>query len=55
VPVRTLRVSGAAGVDHFRLRRRLLAPGRYRITATAVDAGGDRARPVRRAFRVAPR
>jgi glucosylceramidase len=55
VRVRTLRVSGAAGLNHFRLRRRLLPAGRYRITARAVDAGGDRGRAVRRSFRVGAR
>jgi Glycine rich protein len=38
-----------------RVRGRRLALGRYRLTATARDAAGNRSRPIRRAFRIVRR
>ena len=45
-------VAGAAGPNRFRAPRRAPA-GRYRLTATAVDAAGNAALPVRVRFRLA--
>jgi glucosylceramidase len=50
--VRTVRAAGVAGQNRVRLTRRHLAPGRYRLTASAVDSGGDVSRLARRGFRV---
>jgi glucosylceramidase len=47
---RVVKVSGVEGANSVRLRARALRAARYRLTATATDAGGDRARPVRRRF-----
>ncbi|MCW2954222.1 MAG: glycosyl hydrolase [Conexibacter sp.] len=51
----TVRVSAAAGANRLRFsgpltRRARLAPGRYRVTLTAVDAARNRSRAVSAAF-----
>jgi hypothetical protein len=46
--IKRIRLSGRAGANLVRLPRRLaktLRPGRYRVTASARDAAGNRARP----------
>jgi hypothetical protein len=52
----TFRHRGAAGANSFRFRGRVngrrLRPGRYRLTATAVDASGNRSLSRRVAFRI---
>jgi hypothetical protein len=50
VRVATLRVNGRAGLNRVRFRRRTLRPGRYRLTATAVDAAGNGSQPRRARF-----
>jgi hypothetical protein len=52
-----VRVRAAAGANRLRFsgrltRRARLAPGHYRVTLTAVDAAGNRSRPVSAVFRV---
>jgi streptogramin lyase len=57
--VRTITSSGVQGRNRVRFRaragRRALAPGRYRVTATATDATGNVSRPRRASFRVVGR
>ncbi len=52
----TLRQQGRPGYNQRRfngtLQRRRLKTGRYRLTAVARDAAGNRGQPVRVAFRV---
>mgnify|MGYP001135564564 CR=1 FL=1 len=47
---------GAAGTNSLRfmgrLRGRALKRGKYRLVAVAVDAAGNRSKPVRRSFRI---
>ena len=54
-----LRRRSDAGRSRFRFTgrvgRRALRPGRYRLTARAIDYAGNRSRPARRAFRIARR
>lgn len=47
VPERTLtlRMKGRSARNRFRPRMRGLAPGRYRVTVTALDPSGGRSRP----------
>jgi hypothetical protein len=49
---RGFRHSGQAGANRVRLRGRGLAPGRYRLVATAVDPAGNRSRPSSAGFRI---
>jgi hypothetical protein len=52
----TFRDDGDVGMNRLRFTGRLggrsLAPGAYRLVATAVDAAGNRSQPKRRAFRI---
>jgi hypothetical protein len=48
-------LGGLTNVALPRIRGKALGPGRFRLTAVATDAAGNRSRPKRTEFRVLPK